>query len=98
MDERWHLSKSVSLVHIVTTLSVMTAAIWYFATTDNRITLVEKDQTYLNATVNRVEQQQKDQGRELSNQITNLRNETNNNFDKIDKKLDRIIDRALEND
>lgn len=96
MDERWHLSKSVSLVHIVTTLSVMTGAVWYFATTDNRITMVEKDQSYLNATVNRVEQQQKDQGKELSNQITNLRNETNNNFDKIDKKLDKIIDRALD--
>lgn len=98
MDERWHLSKSVSLVHIVTTFSVMASAVWYFATTENRITLVEKDQSYLNATVKRVEEQQKDQGRELSNQITTLRNETNNNFDKIDKKLDRIIDRALEND
>ena len=96
MDEQWHLSKSISLVHIVTTLSVMTAAIWYFATTDNRITLVEKDQVYLNATVVRVEQQQKEQGKELSNQITVLRTETNNNFDKIDKKLDKIIDRALE--
>ena len=95
MDERWHLSKSVSLVHIVTTLSVLASAMWYFATTENRITLVEKDQTYLNATVLRVEQQQKDQGRELSNQISNLRNETNNNFEKLDKKLDRLIDREL---
>ena len=95
MDERWHLSKSVSLVHIVTTLSVLASAMWYFATTENRITLVEKDQTYLNSTVLRVEQQQKDQGRELSNQISNLRSETNNNFDKLDKKLDRLIDREL---
>jgi len=95
MDEGWHLSKSVSLVHIVTTLSVLASAMWYFATTENRITLVEKDQTYLNSTVLRVEQQQKDQGRELSNQISNLRSETNNNFDKLDKKLDRLIDREL---
>ncbi len=95
MDERWHLSKSISLVHIITTISVLTATIWYFATTDNRITLVEKDQVYLRATVQRVEEQQKKQGKELSNQITVLRNETNNNFDKIDKKLDKIIDRAL---
>lgn len=96
MDERWHLSKSISLVHIVTTMSVLTATIWYFATTDNRITLVEKDQVYLNNTVQRVEQQQRDQGRELSTQISNLRSETNQNFHNIDKKLDRIIDRELE--
>lgn len=96
MDERWHLSKSISLVHIVTTMSVLTATIWYFATTDNRITLVERDQAYLNSTVLRVEEQQKAQGLELSNQISNLRSETNNNFDKLDKKLDRLIDRALE--
>lgn len=95
MDEKWHLSKSISLVHIVTTISVLTATIWYFATTDNRITMVEKDQVYLSATVQRVEEQQKEQGKELSNQITVLRNETNTNFDKIDKKLDKIIDRAL---
>jgi hypothetical protein len=95
MDERWHLSKSISLVHIVTTISVLTATIWYFATTDNRITMVEKDQGYLSATVKRVEEQQKEQGKELSYQITVLRNETNSNFDKIDKKLDKIIDRAL---
>ena len=97
MDEKWHLSKSISLVHIVTTMSVLTATIWYFATTDNRITLVEKDQVYLNNTVQRVEQQQKDQGRELSSQISNLRSETNNNFEKLDKKLDRLIDRELDN-
>jgi len=96
MDEKWHLSKSISLVHIVTTMSVLTATIWYFATTDNRITLVEKDQAYLNTTVQRVEQQQRDQGRELSTQISNLRSETNQNFNNIDKKLDRIIDRELE--
>jgi uncharacterized protein YybS (DUF2232 family) len=95
MDERWHLSKSISLVHLITTISVLTATIWYFATTDNRITLVEKDQVYLRATVQRVEEQQKEQGKELSNQINALRNETNSNFDKIDKKLDKIIDRAL---
>ena len=95
MDEKWHLSKSISLVHIVTTMSVLTATIWYFATTDNRITLVEKDQVYLNNTVQRVEQQQRDQGRELSTQISNLRSETNQNFHNIDKKLDKIIDREL---
>ena len=77
-------------------MSVLTATIWYFATTDNRITLVEKDQAYLNITVNRVEQQQKDQGRELSTQISNLRSETNQNFHNIDKKLDKIIDRELD--
>lgn len=77
-------------------MSVLTATIWYFATTDNRITLVEKDQVYLNNTVQRVEQQQRDQGRELSTQISNLRSETNQNFHNIDKKLDRIIDRELE--
>ena len=97
MDEQWHLSKSISIVHIITTMSVLTALIYYFAQTENRITLVEKDQTYLNATVLRVEEQQKAQGRELSSQISNLRSETNNNFEKLDKKLDRLIDRELDN-
>ena len=96
MDEQWHLSKSISIVHIITTMSVLTALIYYFAQTENRITLVEKDQTYLNVTVLRVEEQQKAQGRELSSQISNLRNETNSNFEKLDKKLDRLIDRELD--
>lgn len=95
MDERWHLSKSISLVHIVTTISVLTATIWYFATTDNRITMVEKDQSYLKATVSRVEEQQKEQGKELSSQISTLRVEVNNNFEKLDRKLDKLIEREL---
>lgn len=95
MDERWHLSKSISLVHIVTTITALTGAIWYFATTDNRITLVEKDQVYLNATVERVEEQQREQGKNLAIQVSALRSETGRNFDNLDRKLDKIIDREL---
>lgn len=94
-DRQWHLSKSVSLGHIITTMSVLTGVLWYFSTTDNRISMVEQDQKYLQATVNRVELQQKEQGQDLTKQIANLRIETSVNFQNVDRKLDKIIEREL---
>lgn len=96
MDERqWHLSKSVSLGHIITTASVATAVILWFAAMDNRVSGVEKDQVYLQATVNRVEQQQKEQGQDFSNQVADLKKEMNDNFLHTHRKLDKIIEREL---
>lgn len=37
----WHLDKRFSIGHVITTLVVGTSALWYFATLETRITVLE---------------------------------------------------------
>ncbi len=95
MDERWHLSRSVSLGHIVTTLGMIVAAFWYLATTDSRIGAIERDQQYLRGTVTRVEQQQKEQGDRLTEQLNLMKVEIKRDIQAVDIKLDKLIEREI---
>lgn len=103
MDEHWHLSKQVSLTHILTTIALLVAAFWYIADTDSRISLVEQEQAYVQMNVKRLEDSQRsleDSQRireaTFSAQISELRKESNTNFERLDKKLDKIIERELD--
>jgi Tfp pilus assembly protein PilO len=95
MEEHWHLSKQVSLTHILTTLALLIAAFWYISDTDNRISLVEQEQEYVRSNFTRIEEAQRIREAAFSNQITQLREENNSNFERLDKKLDKIIEREL---
>lgn len=96
MDEHWHLSKQVSLTHILTTIALLVAAFWYIADTDRRISLVEQEQAYVQMNVKRLEDSQRIREATFSAQISELRKESNTNFERLDKKLDKIIERELD--
>jgi Tfp pilus assembly protein PilO len=95
MEEQWHLSKQVSLTHILTTLTLLIAAFWYISDTDNRISLVEQEQQYVRSNFSRIEEAQRVREVAFSSQIAQLREENNSNFERLDKKLDKIIEREL---
>lgn len=96
MDEHWHLSKQVSLTHILTTIALLVASFWYIADTDSRISLVEQEQAYVQMNVKRLEDSQRIREATFSAQISELRKESNTNFERLDKKLDKIIERELD--
>lgn len=96
MDEHWHLSKQVSLTHILTTIALLVAAFWYIADTDSRISLVEQEQAYVQMNVKRLEDSQRIREATFSAQISELRRESNTNFERLDKKLDDLIERELD--
>lgn len=96
MAEHWHLSKQVSLTHILTTIALLVAAFWYIADTDSRISLVEQEQAYVQMNVKRLEDSQRIREATFSAQISELRRESNTNFERLDKKLDKIIERELD--
>lgn len=96
MDEHWHLSKQVSLTHILTTIALLVASFWYIADTDSRISLVEQEQAYVRMNVKRLEDSQRIREATFSAQISELRKESNTNFERLDKKLDKIIERELD--
>jgi H+/gluconate symporter-like permease len=44
----FHVDKTISIGHIVTTMSLVVGAFWYFSDLDKRITATEKDIQHLN--------------------------------------------------
>jgi hypothetical protein len=77
----WHISKSISVGHILTTLTALLAAFWFFAQQDTRISSLELNYEHLR------QSQLADQGRtekKFEELKTDLR--------LINSKLDRLIE------
>ncbi|MAM85722.1 hypothetical protein [Marinobacter salsuginis] len=77
----WHISKSISVGHILTTLTAMLAAFWFLAQQDTRISNLELNYSHLKAS--RAEDQARTD-RKFEELKTDLRT--------INAKLDRLIE------
>ena len=77
----WHISKSISVGHILTTLTALLAAFWFFAQQDTRISNLELNYAHLKAS--RAEDQTRTD-RKFEELKTDLRT--------INAKLDRLIE------
>lgn len=81
-DEGWHLKKEIQFGHIVTTLTVAVAALFYFTKLEQRIALVEQQ---IIAQHDRDERQDK----AASEALVLIRHQ----LEKMDGKLDRALER-----
>lgn len=104
-DERrqWHLEKTVSVGHIVTTLSVAVGAVWYFSALEHRIETVALDVDHQARAVARIESQQKAQDNWITNKLEDIRKqqdemrvEQKRDNQRIEDKIDRLIERELD--
>lgn len=78
---QWHLDKSVSVAHIITTVAFVVSAMWFFAGQDRRISNLELNYAHLKAA--RAEDQDRAE-RKFNELKTDLRT--------INAKLDRLIE------
>lgn len=80
--EGWHLKKEIQFGHIITTLTVAAAALFYFTKLEQRIALVEHQI---------ISQHERDerQDKATSEALTLIRQQ----LEKMDAKLDRALDR-----
>lgn len=79
--DRWHVSKTINITHLVTTASMIFAAMWYVAGQDNRISQAELNIKHLQSS--RIADQASAQ-RQYDEFRTDLRS--------INAKLDRLIE------
>jgi hypothetical protein len=103
-DERreWHLEKSVSVGHIVTTLVVAAGAVAYFSALEHRISSVAMDVEKQASAIVRIEDQQKAQDGWITQKLEVIRSEQNamrveqkRDNQRIEDKIDRLIEREL---
>ena len=83
-DEHWHLSRSISLSHMLTTVALVVSGVIYVGDIDTK---VEKQGVQIES-MQREISQQRDDTKEM---FDTLRDDMKG----IDKKLDRLIDREL---
>tara|TARA_R110001599_G_scaffold33832_3_gene108829 strand:+ start:15306 stop:15629 length:324 start_codon:yes stop_codon:yes gene_type:complete len=103
-DERreWHLEKSVSVGHIVTTFVVAAGAVAYFSALEGRINSVAMDVDRQSKAIMRIEDQQKVQDGWITTKLEAIRKEQNEmrveqkrDNQRIEDKIDRLIEREL---
>jgi len=101
-DERreWHLEKSVSVGHIVTTFVVAAGAVAYFSALEGRINSVAMDVDRQSKAIMRIEDQQKVQDGWITTKLEAIRKEQNEmrveqkrDNQRIEDKIDRLIER-----
>ena len=80
--EGWHLKKEIQFGHIITTLTVAVAALFYFSKIEQRIALVEQQI---------VQQRERDdrQDKSVADALVLLRQQ----LEKMDVKLDKALER-----
>lgn len=99
---QWHLEKSVSVGHIVTTLVVAIGAVTYFSALEHRIASVAMDVEKQASAIIRIEDQQKVQDGWITTKLEAIRSEQNairveqkRDNQRIEDKIDRLIEREL---
>lgn len=92
---QWHISKTVSVGHIVTTVAVAIAGFWYFAGLEKRIDTTAIEVAHQKEAIVRVEIRQERDQTELTRKLTEIRAEQKQDTRRIEEKLDKLIDREL---
>ena len=83
-DEHWHLSRSISLSHMLTTVALVISGVVYVGDIDTK---VEKQGVQIESLQREVEKQ-RDDTKQMFGQLRD-------DMKGIDTKLDRLIDREL---
>lgn len=68
-DDRWHIGKTVDLGHLVTTTALVIAGLWFFATMNTRIAVLEDRRD----TDRELIQEMRDDIRQIKDMLTDLR-------------------------
>ena len=96
-DQRreWHLEKSVSIGHLVTTGMAVIALALAWAEMNARIEYNAIENGHQSKAIQRLEEKQEKQTDEIKQEIQQLRIEQRTDSGKINEKLDRLIEREL---
>lgn len=92
---QWHISKTISVGHILTTLTVVVAGFWYFSGLEKRIDTTALELDHQREAISRVEAQQRRDQSELTRKLSEIRAEQKQDSKRIEDKIDRLIDREL---
>jgi hypothetical protein len=105
-DDRreWHVDKSVSITHLLTTAALVASGFWWFVKNENRFTQLEGVAGYNERRITQVEKAQVTQSEWISAKLDSIRKEQredivrltdalNSGFLRLEEKLDQKADK-----
>lgn len=91
---RWHLDKSVSVSHIIATLSLLGAVAYQYSTFNSHLAVLENQQQNVTAQLTTLRTQQQQVDSRQNSEIVELRRDIRDSYDTIQTKIDTLIARA----
>lgn len=88
---RWHLEKTISISHIITTMGIIAAALSAYYSLGNRVTVIEERILSLLENQSRI-----DNAQDAS--LSQFRDQMRDSTVEINSKLDLVIQELLSND
>lgn len=89
----WHLEKSVSVTHLISTITFAFAAGWYIVGMDKRIELQKEQLSYQNEQLKQVQTVLGEGGAPLRRDIDRIQSDIRVMNDKLDRLIIRGIDK-----
>ena len=89
--ERWHLEKTISISHIITTIGLIAAALSAYYSLSGRVVIVEERILSLLENQARIDQAQDEN-------LQNFRGQMRDSTIEINNKLDLVLQELLSND
>lgn len=86
-NQKWKFDRTISVTHLFTTLSAISAALFFAANINTRVTLLEQTVTQIVVAQNATDARQ-------DAVLQELRVQTRDDYKAINAKLDRIMERA----
>ena len=93
VTEQWHVSKTVSVGHILTTVLMVAGGVAALMEFENRMTTIETNQANQAVIHQTYEEHTKEGLTALKQQITTTREELRQDNRDLNNKLDRIMER-----
>ena len=92
MDRRrWHLDKSVSIGHILTTLSLFGALAYQYAAFSSRLAVLENSQTTVTVQLTQLLTSQHRVDSRQDSEIVEIKRDIRDTYRSIDQKIDTLI-------
>ena len=93
--ENWHLEKTVSVGHIVTTISVAVGVVLYISGIEQKVDTNTLEQAHIKNDLSRVERKVDTKVSKVAEEIKEMRVEQKQDNRRIEQKIDRLIEREL---
>lgn len=96
-DDRrqWHMEKSVSLGHIITTLALLMTLIGGYTSFSERIAVIENQQASFNARIVSMLESQRTIDSKQDGELLEIKRQTREDLRDISRKLDNLIQRQI---
>ena len=91
----WHISKTISLGHIVTTAVVAIAGVLYLASLESKIDATALEVSHQRQEIERVDRNQRAQSDWIGRKLEEMRVEQKQDMRTLESKIDKLIDREL---